>query len=209
MNELPVIVVVDHQGISSRELRDHLSDHATIVAVTSIEEAELAMIRKPADVLICRDDLPKETGLMFLTRHRETLPWQKRILLCPTLDGELAMTLINKTNVFRCLAFPTEEGLLVQAAEAALHDAAHIKDLFTSREENRELRQQLAEARHAPPTTFIAGVRALPRVLMLALFTCGTIFVLGLITLLALYLAKSVLGIDIFPDAHLSDALSD
>ncbi len=209
MNEKPIIVVVDHQGTSTRELKEHLAKRANIVAVTTVVEAELAMIRKPADVLICRDDLPHETGLMFLTRYRESLPWQKRILLCPTIDGDLAMTLINETHLFRCLAFPIEPGLLVQAVEAALHDAAHVKDLFASRDENRQLRQQLADARQAKPTTFLAGLRALPRVLTLAVLTCGAIFALGIITLLALYLAKSVLGIDLFPDAHLRDALPE
>jgi len=207
MNDLPVIIVIDHQGSSTRELMQHLSDRANIVGVTTGADAEIAMIRHPADVLVCRDDLPGEPGLMFLTRYRESLPWQKRILLCPAVDGELAIKLINETNVFRCLAFPTEPGVLLQATEAALHDSARMKELFASREENRELRKQLAIAQQAPSATFIATLRAMPRVLTLTALTCGAVLALGIITLLLLYLTKSVLGFDIFPGTHLHDAL--
>jgi len=207
MKALPVIVVVDHQGSITRELTENLSGRANVVGVDTVSAAEVAMIRHPADVLICRDDLPGEPGLMFLSRYRESLPWQKRILLCPEVTGDLAIRLINESSVFRCLAFPGEPGLLTQATEAALQDSTRLKELMASREETRELRQQLAAARQAKPTTFLTGLRALPRILTVAAITCGAIFALGFITLLALYAAKTLLGIDLFPDAHLRDVL--
>ncbi|GAB5558385.1 MAG: hypothetical protein SynsKO_00320 [Synoicihabitans sp.] len=207
MSALPHILVVDHDATITRILRDNLADRANITTVTTIAEAELAMIRQPADIMICRDDMPDETGLMFLTRYRETLPWQKRILICPELDSDLALTLINETNVFRCLTFPCEPGLLVQAVEVAMHDSIMLRRLVASRDENRELKQQLAAKERTTSTSFISSIRAVPRLLTIAALTFGAIFALGVVTLLALYLLKSLLGIDLFPHAHLNDAL--
>lgn len=207
MSDLPNILVVDHDASITRIIRDNLTGRANLSAVTSFAEAELAMIRQPADIMICRDDMPGETGLMFLTRYRETLPWQKRILICPQLDSDLALTLINETNVFRCLTFPCESALLVQAVEVAMHDSIMLRRLVASRDENRDLKQKLAAKERTTMPTFITSLRAVPRLLTIAALTFGAIFTLGVVTLLALYLLKSLLGIDLFPHAHLSDAL--
>lgn len=200
------VVVVDHEGGVTRTLMDGLADSVRVVGVTNVEEAELAMRREMGSVLVCRDDLPGETGIMFLTRYRDIVPWQRRILLCPPVDSELAMMLINETNVFRCVAMPTEDAILVQIVEAALHESARIEQLFAAETENVHLRQKLqaAQASRGPIRNWLIEA---PRLVSLVLITFASIFGLGVVTLLALYLIKSILGIDLIPGAHLSDAL--
>lgn len=207
MNALPLIVVVDHEGVSTRILLDSLRQRARIVGVTTIPEAELTLRHEPASVLVCRDDLPGETGIMFLTRYRDIALWQRRILLCPPIDSELALFLINETNLFRCVQMPPEPALLVQIVEAALHESERIKSLLQNEIEIDRLRRHVAAKPIDPAQLTVSWLKAVPRLATIVLFTFTGIFALGVVTLLLLYLLKSVLGIDLIPGAHLSDAL--
>ena len=208
MNQLPVIVVVDHEGTTTKTLYDNLQGRAQILGVTDTEEAELALRRMEAAVVVCRDDLPSETGIMFLTRYRDNAIWQRRILLCPPLDSELALFLINETNIFRCVTLPTEPAILVQTVESALAESERIHRLFLAETENERLRGELQ--RSAGPTRLDVSknwIRSMPRVAGVIVVTFAGIFALGVIVLLSLYVLKSLLGIDLIPGAHLSDAL--
>lgn len=208
MNQLPVIVVVDHEGTTTKTLYDNLQGRAQILGVTDTEEAELALRRMAAAVVVCRDDLPNETGIMFLTRYRDNAIWQRRILLCPPLDSELALFLINETNIFRCVTLPAEPAILVQTVESALAESERIHRLFLAETENERLRGELQ--RSAGPTRLDVSknwIRSMPRVAGVIVVTFAGIFALGVIVLLALYVLKSLLGIDLIPGAHLSDAL--
>lgn len=207
---LPLVLVIDHEREAFDALAHPFADKARIIHTSSIAEAEEILHAHAIRVLICRDDLPEETGIMFLARHRDIPTWQRRILMCPALDSELAVFMINEAQVFRCVTLPLEPALLVQSVEVALEESTNIEKLFGAEAENKMLREQLT----APPYSassvhrFSEGwVRALPRMIVVTLLTFVGILVLGSATLLLLYFLKSFLGIDLIPGAHLSDAL--
>ncbi|MEZ5413289.1 MAG: hypothetical protein R3F03_03135 [Opitutaceae bacterium] len=205
---LPHILVVDYEGTATRILQKELLNVAQVTGVTNTRDAEQNLRHHDIDVLVCRDDLPGETGIMFFTRLRDKSLWQRRILICPPLDSELALFLINETNIFRCITLPPEPAILVQTVEAALVEAKRIRHLVSAERENERLRTVLQETtRRSPQGLTLQWVRSLPRLAGLALLTFGSIFALGVATLLALYLLKTLLGIDLFPGAHLSDAV--
>ena len=207
---LPLVLIIDHERTAFDALVEPFADQARILHAGTIAEAEEFLQAHSIRVLICRDDLPAETGIMFLARHREIPPWQRRILLCPELNSDLAVFMINEAQVFRCVTLPLEPALLVQSVEVALNESAHIEKLFCAEEENRKLREQLSQ----PPYPLSSAqrfsknwVRALPRMVVVILLTFVGILVLGSGTLLLLYFLKTILGIDLIPGAHLSDAL--
>ena len=57
--------------------------------VTTVEEAEAILDEGLPDLFICADDLPVESGLMFLARTREKWPQLRRLLMMPDPDGDL------------------------------------------------------------------------------------------------------------------------
>ena len=208
MSTLPIILVVDHEGTSTKILYENLRGRAQVLGVTDTQEAELALRRSEAAVVVCRDDLPNETGIMFLTRYRDNALWQRRILLCPPLDSDLALFLINETNIFRCVPLPAEPAILVQTVESALAESERIHRLLLAETENERLRSELQ--RSANPSRLDVSknwIRSMPRIAGVILVTFAGVFVLGVIVLLSLYLLKSLLGIDLIPGAHLSDAM--
>ena len=144
---------------------------------------------------------------MFLTRFESGPFWQRRILLCPQANTELTLFLINQTPIFRCLAQPLEPAILVQAVEVALHESRRIHRLLAAEAENTTLKQELSARTSSGTKPIGEWFKTLPRLVGVVVFSFAGIFVLGVITLLALYLLKTLLGIDLIPGAHLSDAL--
>ena len=144
-------------------------------------------------MLICRDELPGEPGIMFLARHTEGTPWMRRILICSPLEPELLLHIINDVRVFRCVVEPCPEHVLHRHVDQAVEEAvaAHRRFLAAAREEQ-------------PARILYAWTKMLPRLAPLTVLTCGGVFLVGAATLFVLYLLKSVLGIDLFSDAHLS-----
>lgn len=203
----PSILLIDPAAAAAEVLTEAFTHQATILRAQSIAQAEAVLSNHPVAVIVCRDDLPGETGIMFYSRRDRSPLWQRRILLCPQPNTDLTIFLINDTGIFRCLAEPIKPAHLVQAVEVALEESQRIQQLMAAEAENAVLKRELAATR--PPLTgqMKNWCQALPRLMTVVLFSFAGIFILGVITLLALYLFKSLLGIDLIPGAHLSDAL--
>jgi DNA-binding NtrC family response regulator len=203
----PCILVLDHEQLATEILETVFGRRIRIVGAQTVAAAELVLASEQVAVLVCRDDMPNESGLMFLSRHHDAPPWQRCILLCPPLDIELARHLINKTDIFRCVELPLNPAQLNQMVGEALEKSLQLMDLVDAQVENTQLRQRLRSRRRHAQDVSASWIRALPRLVMLATFTFIGVALLGAATLLILYLLKSVLGIDLFANAHLSDAL--
>lgn len=205
----PTVLVIDPEDNTAAVLRAAFDLQIEVLRAQSVPQAEHLMTTVEPAVIICRDDLPQETGIMFFSRYQNGPLWQRRILICPDPESELALFLINETQIFRCLHRPLDQTVLVQSVETALHEARRIRQLLTAEGENLQLRQQLDTARSTPSFPLGPWWQTLPRFALIVLLSFAGIFALGVITLLALYLLKSLLGIDLIPGAHLSDVWSD
>lgn len=206
---LPQILVIDPDGEHAKTLAQAFSHQATVTSVESVEAAKQELTSTGPAVIVCRDDLPAETGIMFFSRVAKNPLWQRRILICPELNSDLTLFLINDTQIFRCLHHPLEPGILVQAVETAIQESRRIRQLVAAEEENVSLKRELAATRPPLAQRTTHWFQTLPRLVAVVLFSFAGIFTLGVVTLLALYLLKTLLGIDLIPGAHLSDVLPE
>ena len=149
------------------------------------------MNRSQPRLFFCADNLPGETGLMFLARTEQGWPGMKRVLMAPDLDGELFFYAMREVKIFSYLNKPVDRGELIRTIHHAL------------RVENRDAEPPGDEKR--------AAATVMPHWLRMLLV--GTAIFLGSATVIVillclfggLYEAKSLAGIDIFPDWHLGD----
>jgi len=159
--------------------------------VNSIPETEDFMNRSQPRLFLCADDLPGETGLMFLARTEQSWPGMKRVLMAPDLDGELFFHAMREVKIFSYLNKPVDRGELIRTIHHALRDG--------NRDSPPPEDEKSRDAAAMPPWLRMLLVGA-------AIFLgSATVIVIFLCLFGALYEAKSLAGIDIFPDWHLSD----
>jgi DNA-binding NarL/FixJ family response regulator len=166
------------------------------------EPAEEVLDARTVKVLLCSDDLPGETGLMFLARTKDRWPKLRRILLAPDLDGELFFHAMREVSLFDYLTkpvVPSELMTAVSRARAQFHAA-----------------ERLAPAEHGshvvptlpvpdPASVPAPAKPAWPRDGALLALGCFIGSVLTLAALALLYLFKTEAGVDLFPLHHLRD----
>jgi len=163
--------------------------------VESTPAAEQILDQTTVKVLLCSDDIPGETGLMFLARTKERWPKLRRILLAPDLDGELFFHAMREVSLFDYLTKPVIPAELTTAVARARaqFDAAErpVKILPTL-----TVPPLIHEAREPGPW---------PRegALVVSAFAAGCAVTLLALTLL--YLVKTQAGVDLFPLFHLRD----
>lgn len=188
-----IVLVLATEPELASQIAGHLGGRARVRACTDPAGAESVLRAETVDLLVCRDSLPGETGIMFLSRRVGDTPWMQRILLCPPLEPELLLHVMNEARVFRCVIEPCPPAELLRHIDRALGEADSSRTRFA------------AAARGERPALVVTEwIRMLPRLALLTLLTCGGVFLAGIATLFVLYLLKSIAGIDIFADAHLS-----
>jgi hypothetical protein len=186
-------LVVAAESSLAANIGRHLGNRAEVRGCTDTLAADAILRDGSVDLLICRDTLPAETGIMFLARHVGDTPSMRRILLCPPLEPALLLHVINEARVFRCVIEPCPAHELYRHVDHALAEAVQSRA------------QLLAYIRSERPANVVNNwIRMLPRIALLAVLTCGGVLALGIATLLLLYLLKSFFGIDLISDAHLS-----
>ena len=104
-----------------RRLAATIRDASFLVeSASSVEEAELMMAEKPYDVLLLDHRLPREDGLAFLLRARETLE-APAVLLTGENDARIAVLAI-RTGAYDYLS---KDGLSSDLLSQCLRDAVH------------------------------------------------------------------------------------
>lgn len=157
--------------------------------------AEQILDRDVVKVLLCSDDLPGETGLMFLARTKARWPKLRRILLAPDLDGELFFHAMREVSLFDYLTKPAVPAELTTAL-------ARARAQF-------EAAERLVKTVPDPllPTMPPAAKDSAPwpreGALVVAAFAAGC--AITLLALALLYLVKTQAGFDLFPLFHLKD----
>ncbi len=165
------------------------------VTVGTPEEAEGVLNARTVKVLVCSDELPDETGLMFLARTKERWPRLRRILLAADLDGELFFHAMREVSIFDYLTkpvVPSELSTAVARARMQYDAAARLVRGADEEESPAFLSPGIA-----------SPVKSWPR--DGAFVVCG--FVAGvfatLVSLMFLYLIKTQSGVDLYPMIHL------
>jgi len=157
--------------------------------------AEQILDRDVVKVLLCSDDLPGETGLMFLARTKASWPKLRRILLAPDLDGELFFHAMKEVSLFDYLTKPVVPSELTTAL-------ARARAQFEAGE--RPVKTVPDSVLPAKPPADKDSI-PWPRegALVVSAFAAGC--AVTLLVLAVLYLVKTQAGMDLFPLFHLRD----
>lgn len=187
------ILILEPDAAAAAAIASALPARITSVFLNSLAEVEEFLETSQPQLFLCADDLPGETGLMFLSRTGERWPGMQRVLMAPDLDGELFFHAMREVQVFSYLNKPVNRGELIRT----IHHAVR------ARRAGAEIREgvsggKTSETSRALRMLLVASAAILGGFLVLAVL----VFVFGV-----LYEAKSAAGIDIFPDWHLSDLI--
>ena len=184
------ILILEPDPAAAAELVRGLPARLKYRVVITPSEAEAFLDEFGPRLFLCADDLPDEPGLMFLARTEKRWPSTKRVLMAPDLDGELFFHAMSEVTIFSYLNKPVDRGELIRT----IHHAVLDRDRFVATEPESRA--------HAPePASWV-------RILLLTVLAvlAAALVLLVLVTVFfMLYRAKSVAGIDLFPETHLSD----
>lgn len=192
------VLVVDGDEVLRGNIVEMLPAKWRNQAVGTPEHAESILDAWEVKVLLCSDELPGETGLMFLARTKERWPRLRRILLAADLDGELFFHAMREVSIFDYLTKPVVPGELATAVARARmqYDAAERLAAERAGGSGGDAFLSVAET---------ATVKSWPRdgALVVCGFAAGVLATLVL--LMCLYFIKTLSGMDIDPTMHFWD----
>lgn len=211
-----VVLLIGADLPSRRRIGEWLPAGYRLVTARTTEEAEGHFAHLDIAIMICEEQLgEQESGLVLLaglhTRHPLTQP----VLLSNALDESLFEFALNEAGVAGYLRKPLQEDALLKVigtAGALYRDAVGLQALRErSRQRTRGLRGILYW-----PRALQRNMRMLARYARNVTLTSSAIIVgmqllflaVGALIFFALYLFKSMLGINLLQDLHLQDLLS-
>jgi len=186
------ILILEPDAAAAAAIASALPARVGSVFLNSLAEVEEFLETSQPQLFLCADDLPGETGLMFLSRTGQRWPGMQRVLMAPDLDGELFFHVMREVKVFSYLNKPVDRGELIRT----VHHAVRARRTGA---ESREDGSRGKTSEHLAP--------ALRMILVASAAVLGGTLVLGALIFVfgVLYEVKSAAGIDIFPDWHLTD----
>ena len=199
------VLVIEAEGETIRSLRALIDPGLCVGWAESAAEGENILRRSEARVVICADDLPDLPGLMFLAQTRDLWPTTQRILMCRDLDSDLLLHTMREGGVFHYLPKPLDPDATAHLIGHALRQSQLMESLTTTRRRLDEAEVRVAYLDSASRKNWFTGTG-----IRLLLWLAAAILLAVALVLLGftgLYLLKSYLGVDIFPDIHLQDLL--
>lgn len=181
------VLVLEPDPEAAEEISAALFSRVHLNFVSTVSEAEMFLHSKKPRLLLCADNLPGETGLMFLARTEKLWPGTRRVLMAPDLDGDLFFIAMREVAIFSYLNKPLNRGELIRTVHHAVS------------EQNQSSNNDAHQAR--PDSAELPGW---VRILLVA-SAAGVATLIVIVVLAGLYEAKSFAGIDIFPNWHMAD----
>lgn len=196
------VLVIETDAETARRLADAFPRGTRHEVVGSTELAERVLEKTRAKVLICADDLEEESGIMFLARTQDKWIDMQRILIAPALDPELFFYAMKEVKLFHYLNKPVNPSEVARVVSRSLSDfdAPPTNQLPSLPDHLPDRIGPDAGAAGEPERRGFAGGLLIGLCLSIA---AAALFLVPL----ALYLLKSLAGIDFFPDSHLRDWL--
>jgi len=118
------VLILESNAIDASAAVNLLPREFTHRIVLSVDEAESQLDRQMPDLFLCADDLPQESGLMFLARTRHKWENMKRILMVPDPDGELFFDALREVPRLSFLSKPLEKRGFLRVIHHALWESA-------------------------------------------------------------------------------------
>ncbi len=210
----PAVLVVDDEASIVRVLQHILQKDYEVYTASSVPEAELVLEATPVKVLVCDNYMQGENGLSFLTRCSNSYPGIQRILLTGFTEPEMFLAAINDGHIFRYLVKPILPNVLRETVAEALVEHQKQAELATISRDYEGLKDQMSgvsggvrRLRNRLKQSLGLVVRFLMTLAVVVAIFLVVVAVFGGVTLAALYVLKSTLGIDVFKNLHLDDLL--
>jgi diguanylate cyclase (GGDEF)-like protein len=143
------LLIVDDEPYILRTLVLYVGPHYEVLTADSADSAEAILRRRPVDLLLTDQKMPKRTGTQLLEWVRQFSPRTVRLLMTGHADLEDAVESINRGHVYYYLLKPFRpEDLLL-----CLRNAAERFELESYRDQllddlhqlNRDLEQRVAQ----------------------------------------------------------------
>ncbi|MGY8686428.1 MAG: response regulator [Verrucomicrobiales bacterium] len=184
-----------------------LSNDYKVHTAGDCAEAEEILRELDIEVIICDHGLPGESGLDFLSRIRHDFPYIQRIILTGHRDLDLAIRAINEGDVHRYLPKPADFSTVCEAISTGLEKRKKMLSDQKVAEEHDAMQEEMRSVPY--------GLRRLCMLSMeggrfmvkaMSLYFIGSLgfFICGFCLLMALYLIKTVAGVD-FLEMNLED----
>ena len=176
-----------------------LSNDYEIFTAPDCEAAGEILEEQDIEVIICDHGLPGESGLDFLSRIRHDFPYIQRILLTGQRDLELAIRAINEGDVHRYLPKPADFSTVCEAISTGLEKRKKMIKETEVASEADALRKEIRSLPHMVRrlrALSMEGGRFMARAMGLYLIGSIGFFICGFCLVLALYLIKTVMGVD-------------
>jgi response regulator RpfG family c-di-GMP phosphodiesterase len=115
------ILIVDDDSHILSGLKRILSDRFDIITVDNGEQGINALKGKgPIAVVVSDFRMPEMNGIQFLSSARQISPDTVRVLLTGHADMQAAIDAINEGNIFRFIAKPCQNEILIKILNAAI-----------------------------------------------------------------------------------------
>ncbi len=148
-NEKCSLLVVDDEPYILATLSSLLSDSYEVLTADTAEAAQTLFARRPIDIVLTDQRMPRMSGVQLLEWVREHHPRTVRLLMTGFAELEEAVEAINRAQVFRYLFKPwrTEELLEVLGSAARTFQLERSNEhlLQELRTLNQELEERVAQ----------------------------------------------------------------
>jgi diguanylate cyclase (GGDEF)-like protein len=143
------LLIVDDEPYILRTLVLHANPHYEVLTADSADAAEVLFRRRPVDLLLTDQKMPRRTGIQLLEWVKEHSPRTVRLLMTGHADLDDAVEAINRGHVYYYLLKPfrPDDLLLIlrNAAERFELEGSRDRLLADLHDLNRELEQRVTE----------------------------------------------------------------
>lgn len=200
------VLVIEGDEETRGALRQLIPAGLRVHWMSTAAEAEPFLRAHEVRLVICADDLPDLPGLMLLAQTRDLWPATQRILMCRDLDADFLAFAIKEGSIFNYLPKPLDADVTRHLIEHSLRQSRLLESLSTTQSLLDAAEARRAREQAAPAGGLLSG--AALRLLFWIGLSAIFVFAVLLLGFTALYLLKSTLGVDIFPELHLQDLIS-
>ncbi|WP_136806941.1 response regulator [Desulfosediminicola flagellatus] len=209
-----LLLVIDEDPAVISLFKKLFEPELTVLTAINAEQGYSVLLQEFVGVLICNENLAGESGLQFMSRIVNEFKHLQPVLMSEGIDEDLLYFAVNEVGVLKYIKKPLHEDDIKKSVSGAYEH--HVKSVETDTITTEYLRilEEIKGLPYIAQRFRKATVSILSNIWTTALAASGTIIMvfmlfltIGITVLIALYLMKTFLGINVFADSHMLDFL--
>lgn len=213
-NMVTRVLVVDDDKKIYQFIDEILSTSYQVLYARNAEEAYPILVDCDIGIMICSEYLSGENGLIFMGRMNKEFLKMQPVLMSEGVTEDLLAFAINDVGFLKYLKKPLIKSKLLDAVSGAndhyLQAVANetLQKNYKAIVEETQRLPYIAHRVKEATTVILSNIGSSAiAVFVTMLFMFAIIAILGIVVVLVIYTLKSLFGIDIFSDFHLSDLI--